>query len=257
MATRLEYAPDGLIGVLTPQANTTVEPELALLAPPGVGLLTARLTSTAPDIQDRLIAYGEGIEHCLDQFANAPITVAAFACTGASYLADEATERARLSDIAKRRGIVVVTAAQAVLDALATLGASRVGLISPYGGALHDIGLRYWRNQGLEIAHVTQLENDRAAFHPIYALDGKTSATALSEMTAKAPDAIVILGTGLPSLRPVLEADAAHVPVLSPNLCLMWRCLIALTDEPPGTGNLMPWLTGAAWKDRYNARCTP
>ena len=41
----LEYAPRGLVGMLTPQANTTVEPEFNMLWPPGVAMINARLMS--------------------------------------------------------------------------------------------------------------------------------------------------------------------------------------------------------------------
>ncbi len=41
----VEYAPKGLIGVLTPQANTTVEPEFWIMLPPGVAMINARMTS--------------------------------------------------------------------------------------------------------------------------------------------------------------------------------------------------------------------
>jgi maleate isomerase len=41
----VEYAPKGLIGVFTPQANTTVEPEMAILTPPGHAFINARMTS--------------------------------------------------------------------------------------------------------------------------------------------------------------------------------------------------------------------
>jgi maleate cis-trans isomerase len=41
----VEYAPHGLIGVLTPQANTTVEPEFWIMLPPGIALINARMMS--------------------------------------------------------------------------------------------------------------------------------------------------------------------------------------------------------------------
>ena len=51
MELNLEYAPQGLMGVLTPQANTTVEPEMQILLPPGFAYINARLTS--PKKNDR------------------------------------------------------------------------------------------------------------------------------------------------------------------------------------------------------------
>ena len=82
----LVYAPNGLIGVLTPQANTTVEPELQLLCPPGVALLSARMSSQAPELRQRLLDYYEQLPNWISQFANAPLGAVASACTGSSYL---------------------------------------------------------------------------------------------------------------------------------------------------------------------------
>ena len=59
----LEYAPKGLVGVLTPQANTTVEAEFSILKPPSIGLITSRLTSKKPTINSRLIEYINQIDN--------------------------------------------------------------------------------------------------------------------------------------------------------------------------------------------------
>ncbi len=82
----LAYARAGLLGVLTPQANTTVEPEFSILLPPATAMLTARLTSARPVLNDRLVDYVAGLDETCAQFANAPLGAIAFACTGSSYL---------------------------------------------------------------------------------------------------------------------------------------------------------------------------
>ena len=92
-----EYAPLGLIGVLTPQANTTVEPEFSILCPPGVTLLTARLTSEKASMDNRLVDYVLSMEGSLNRFANAPLGAVIFACTGAAYLVDPEKENETLA----------------------------------------------------------------------------------------------------------------------------------------------------------------
>jgi maleate cis-trans isomerase len=128
----LEYAARGLVGMLTPQANTTVEPEFNLLWPPRVAMINARLMSDKPGMDARLVDYFANYGGALRQFANAPLKVAAAACTGASYLAGREREASLLAEITARHGYAFITAATAVVDALMVLSAAhRLGLAVP------------------------------------------------------------------------------------------------------------------------------
>jgi maleate isomerase len=253
----LEYAPRGLVGVLTPQANTTVEPELTLLWPPGVAMINARLMSDKAAMTERLIDYFANYSASLRQFANAPVAVAAAACTGASYLAGREREAALVEEIEARNGYPFVTAALAVVDALATLQAHRLGLASPYPDDLNRASVAYWQSHGLEVVEVAHVSNSEGAFHPIYSLGGSSAAQALRALEGKSLDAIVMLGTGMPTLMPIADAigwDGA--PVMSCNLCLAWRVVEALERQPPRRSTLEAWLAGAGWVERLVARRT-
>jgi maleate isomerase len=254
MVDMIEYAPEGLIGVLTPQANTTAEPEFSILCPPGVGLITARLTSGKASMDDRLVDYVKSMETTLDRFANAPLGVVAFACTGAAYLVEPEEENVKLAQIEAQRGYQAITAANAVSDALTVLGATRIGIVSPYGDPLHDRALKYWEKRGLKIAKVHRITSDDSAFHPIYSQSAAVSKGGLEALDIDGLQAIAMLGTGLPTLPTLLRAADKSVPVISPNLCLMWRSLLSLRGELPTIENLMPWVTGRAWADRFKAR---
>jgi maleate cis-trans isomerase len=251
----LEYAPRGLVGMLTPQANTTVEPEFNLLWPAGVAMINARLMSDKGSMSARLVDYFDNYAGSLRQFANAPVGVVTAACTGASYLAGRDREAALVREIAAHNGYPFVTAATAVVDALTSLRARRVGLVSPYPDDLNSASIAYWQSHGFEVAEVASAFNRESSFHPIYSLGGSAASQALRTLERKPLDAIVMVGTGMPTLWPIADAIGwSGAPVMSCNLCLAWRAVEALDRRKPSMATLQPWLNGEGWVERLGAR---
>jgi maleate cis-trans isomerase len=262
-STGLTYARRGLVGVLTPQANTTVEPELALLMPPGVAMLTARLTSAAASLEQRLRAYFEQLDDFIGRFAQAPLGVVVAAVTGSSYLIGPQAEDALFEAASRRQGVPVAGAALALGAALRTLGARRIALVSPYDAALTDAAVGYWQARGFDVVSVRRLDGASAGHHPIYALGGDAAALGVAEVLAgvadattqaRAAQAVLMLGTGMPTLPALAGIDpaAVSVPVLSSNLALAWLALEALQGraDAPSASHLHALLADEGWRAR-------
>ena len=259
----VEYAPRGLLGVLTPQANTTVEPELALLMPPGYAWINGRLVSRRATIADRLRDYFAGYDAALEQFANAPVGAIAFACTGASYLAGVEGEDEALARLSRAAGVPVLTAASAVVDALAALGARRLGLVSPYDEDLDAASVAYWTARGFTVAAKAGAFDAGNAFHPIYGLPSGAAQAGLDALGDEAADldAVVMLGTGMPTLAPIARtprlSGERRAPVMSCMLCLAWRAVAALDGRSPDAADLLGWIERGRWAKAFGSEAPP
>ena len=250
MAT-LEYAGKGLVGVLTPQSNTTVEPEFNILWPAGVAMLVARLTSPKQTIIDRLTDYSGRVEATLDQFANAPLDAVAFACTGSSYLIGREREAALCAAVEDNRQVPLITAARAMCDWLSVLQAKQIGLVSPYPPELTEKSVGYWQSAGYEVTEVAAIFKDEGDFHPIYSLNADNGGAGLGALKGKNVDAIVMLGTGMPTLGTILErANWDGPPVTSCTLSLAWRTSLAVAGQAPSAENALAWSRGEPWGGR-------
>lgn len=251
----IAYGAEGLLGVLTPQANTTVEPEMAIMLPPRMAMLNARLTSPRASIAARLVDYVDGLDRAVTQFANAPVGAIAFACTGASYLVGREAEDAAVERLGAMTGVPFVTAARAVCDAFAVLGARRIGLVSPYPADLTEASAAYWTSRGFEVGRIVAAAAPGEAFHPIYAMSAGSAAEALAGMRGADVEAIVMLGTGMPTLKPILDSpEVDGAPVISCMTALAWRSILALRAEAPEPGFLRRWIAGEGWRARYAQR---
>jgi maleate isomerase len=230
-----------LAGILTPQANTTVEAEMRVLLHPGVAFATARLTCPSSDSRERLLGYFNRVHETLAQFDVAPLEVAGFACTGSTYLVGlEAEARA----FAQAR-VPVISAAGAVVQALEGLKARRIALLSPYPAWLTEACIAFWRSRDVEVVDVKTPAGDRSDTRRIYALGTQDALDALAAIDASRAQAILISGTGMPSLGAIARSNAP-LPVISSNLCLAWRLCDFLRAE-----RVESWIApDAAWRAR-------
>ena len=114
--------------MLTPQANTTVEPEFWVMLPPGVAMINARMMSDKETLEGRLLDYFDQLDTAVRQFHNAPIGAIALGTTGASYVAGIPREREAVAALTKKTGVPFITAGLAVVLALNTIKAKRIGM---------------------------------------------------------------------------------------------------------------------------------
>ena len=243
------YGAKGLIGLLTPQDNTTAEPEFAILCPADVAFITARMVSNKDGMEARLLDYAETVEAMSAQFANAPINALAMGVTGPSYLIGQAAEDDLVEHIAGARGLPLITTATAVCDALALLEARSITLLSPYPESLTAKSAEYRASRGFAVHEIVQLQTDGDSFHPIYAMPADAATAALGAVKNNGTDAIVMLGTGMPTLAPLAAcADWDGPPGLSSLFCLAWRAVAAASGREPDRADLARWMSAAHWR---------
>jgi maleate isomerase len=255
----VEYASRGLVGALTPQANTTVEPEFSILWPAGISMINARMLSPKAQLEDRLLDYFGQLDSAVAQFANAPIDVVAFACTGASYLVGVENERATSERLSERLGIPFLTAGMSVTASLQLLNAKRIGLVSPYPASITETSIGYWTQSGFAVEEVAEVTGDTSSFHPIYSIRAGSAREGLAALQDKDIDAIVMLGTGMPTLEPIIEARSNRIPVMSCMLCLAWACVdsIEKISGPVRKQTLLSWIRGDHWAEQLYSRKWP
>ena len=222
-----DYGRAGLVGIAPPQANPTVEAEVRLLLPPSVGMVVARLTSSSSDSVTRLREYLERLPQTLTQFDTLPLSAFGFACTASSYLMGSERQKRTIGDLEARCGYPIVLATDAIAWRLQRAGARRIGLVSPYPPDLTQAATRHWQEAGYDVVGVRRIETDSADTRSIYSLGSSDAEAAVDELSSLAVDAVLISGTGLPSLA--LLAGAKQQPlVISSNYCLAQRLLSLL-----------------------------
>lgn len=202
------------VAILTPMENPTVESDMRRLLPDDLDYVVARLVSPESDSAARLIDYARHAQQTVARFGAMPLAAIGFACTGSSYLLDddEAEAIARSFD---RPFLFAAAAAEAVLK---QRGVSRLAIISPYPPELHQAALDWLQRRGFAIDHEDRVPIGGADTRAIYRLTGDEAVGLVELAKSAGPDAILLSGTGMPTL-PLIDPDG-DPPVLSSNYCL-------------------------------------
>ena len=242
-----DYGQAGLIGIGTPQANPTVEAELRILLEPRIAITTLRLTSASEDPLQRLRDYLERLGDSLTQYDTLRPAAFGFACTGSSYLAGRKGEARMTEKLQADFGYPIVTAAAAIAHVLNSLGARRIAIASPYPPSLTEAAHAYWSASGFQVAALHRIETGSHDTRSIYRLSSEDARAAVAPLGEARVDAILLSGTGLPSL-PLIAESWNGPPLLSSNFCLAER-LCAVIGRPG--------LDRTAWQSRLAAAIAP
>lgn len=226
-------APRAVIGVMTPAMNTVVQPELELLRPEGVTNQMQRFRLGGDSISDDLPGEVEKLMDCK------PLAIAVGLTTDAGPGGPDKL-KARCEGIAAEVGIPVLGASQADYAALSSLGASRIGIVTPFNAEVDAVVKANTEAVGFDVVAIkgtcapslpaiceTPLDDIRAVFAQIAASDC---------------DAILQVGTALPVVALIAELEARHEkPIVACNAAVYWQTLraIGITDPVMGYGTLL------------------
>ena len=226
-------APRALIGVMTPAMNTVVQPELELLRPAGVTNQMQRFRLGGDKLSDDWFAEAGKLMDCN------PLALAIGLTTDAGP-GGVAKLQARCVELAAQVGIPVCNASIATQQALRTLGAKRVAVLTPFNAEIDLVVKGNIEAGGFE---VVDIRGTAAASLPeICETPLQQIREQLQQLAQSDCDAIAQIGTALPVVGLIEEMEQeTGRKIVACNAALYWQTLraIGIDDSLPGFGYLL------------------
>jgi maleate isomerase len=202
--------------MLTPSSNTVVEPETAKLLPQDGSVIChvsrLRVVTVSAEDASRGQFDTRAMVDAAALLADARVDLILWNGTAASWLGF-AYDRTVTRAIAAATNIPATTAVIGINEALSRLGATRIGLVTPYVASMEADIICNYRDIGIAVVSAERLDiTDNFA---IGAVSHATIARMVRAVAAARPDAIVVMCTNLAgaSIAASLSAELG-IPVI-------------------------------------------
>ena len=234
------------VGSLVPSVNSSVEPEFAAMGMPGITHLSARIAvpnqhfHSDADAQAIVEATQEDLLPALGRLMSCNPDRVIMAMAVPCFWGGRAGNDAMQSKLDAVAGVPVLLPPDAAAKALRTLGAKRIGIISPYM-PLADRHVEQWFGEsGFDVAAIRGL---RAPVEDqIVNITPDELEQGFRRVDAQDVEALVHVGTSIAMARVVGRFEATFgKPVVSVNVACWWATLRAagIDDRIDGYGALL------------------
>jgi maleate isomerase len=233
------YGWRGRIGLIIPSSNTTMEPELYRIAPPGVSIHISRIP--LKDVtRDSLLEMERHTLRAAMELLDANVDLVLYGCTSGSLIGGPGFDRMISSKISETIKRPAVTTATAVIEALETIGARRIVVATPYIDEVNDEERRFLESHGIRVMRImglgikNNLDIGRITPEEVYRF--------ARSLYSEGADALFISCTNLRTIEIIepLERDLG-IPVVTSNQASLWSALrrLGVRDRIQGYGRLL------------------
>lgn len=138
--------------LIVPANNTTMEPEMGVLAPELAPFAVARVPVPPEGVTvENMPAYARSTLTALDEFLPLGPRLVMHSCTAAGFLSGAEGVAAITAALRKRSGAIVVSTAAAMIEVLRSEGVSETAVVTPYLTPVNE-GLRtYLAGAGIAV----------------------------------------------------------------------------------------------------------
>ena len=201
-------------------------------------------TEPAPE-QNITLALVQGLArdpengHAAKRLAERGAQAVAYGCTSGSYVLGPSGDAAIIDQMEAESGVPATTTSSAVVQALQTLGAESVAVLSPHIDALNERLRAYLEASGFRVAAMVglNLSCDIEAVEP-----SETREIVESQVDRPDADAVFISCTGMRTAEVIGDMEASlGKPVVTANQATLWRVgrLAGVGMYRPGRGRLL------------------
>ncbi|MBT4750716.1 MAG: decarboxylase [Rhodospirillaceae bacterium] len=233
------------LGVIIPTVNTVTEPEFAAMAPDGVTSHFTRMPIHFHPEHDDFKELMDDLEIRLGELKTCGSTIVAYNCTVGSMACPADMLKAKLESVT---GAPAVATASSVLQALETLGVTRISMATPYSEETNAHEKEYLAAHGVEVVAMAGYDFSKKE------TSGGPKGT---DYASVAPDEILVharavdrdeaeavfiscANFGSAGIAQALE-DELGKPVITSNASTFWAGLRAggIDDKIEGFGRLL------------------
>ena len=234
------------IGLVVPSTNTTVQPETDMLRVPGVTCHTGRVTikerplTTEEAFYEHMQMMRDGMGAAIDQIMTAGVDHVIMGIALESFWGGVAAAEKLQADLARRAGVGISMGSTASVAALKKFDAEKIAILTPHQPRGDEMVRAYFVEAGFNVVRLKGLKC--ATPRLIAQVPLQDIRNALRELDGDDIDALLTLGTALPSASVAAEAERwLGKPVLAVNVVSYWHAIrqCGIDDRVLGHGRIL------------------